>query len=136
MNKHIEQQLRHALAGHVVAVIGGDPRPGQIRRIESQLGFKEVVHCTTNRRDASSRRFAHVIHRSDIALVICARGLTRTQHGLDLHALCRRMGIPLLNCNHIPHPNSVLAGIVSARLTDVVLARCDEVRPNELNDAA
>lgn len=123
MHAHEEPQIRCALAGHKIVLVGGDPRPHSITRLESDLGLAAVIHCPTRKSDASAWRFLPKLRTDRLVLVVCARGLTRTQHGSELHALCRELGLPLLNCNHIPHPNALVAAIAKARLTSTLLAR-------------
>lgn len=129
MNAHEEQQIRCALAGLTIVLVGGDPRPNATEKIRSSLGLDEVIHCPTRKTDASAWRFLPKLRAARLALVVCARGLTRTQHGADLHTLCRELGVPLLNCNHIPHPNALVAAIAKARLTRAVLERCAHLKP-------
>lgn len=129
MNAREEQQIRCALTGLKILLVGGDPRPNAIEKIQSCLGLTEAIHCPTRKTDASAWRFLPKLHTARLALVVCARGLTRTQHGADLHALCRDLGVPLLNCNHIPHPNALVAAIAKARLTRAVLERCAHFKP-------
>ncbi|MBX3388626.1 MAG: hypothetical protein KF691_04140 [Phycisphaeraceae bacterium] len=127
MNEREEQQIRCALTGLKIVLVGGDPRPMLIENIQANLGLQKAVHCPTRKTDASSWRFLPKLHISGLALVVCARGLTRTQHGVDLHALCRESRIPLLDCHRLPHPNALVAAIVRARLTPAVLARCAQL---------
>lgn len=139
MKAHEEQQIRSALTGLMILLVGGDPRPNAIEKIHSNLGLDEAIHCPTRKTDASAWRFLPKLHTPGLALVVCARGLTRSQHGADLHTLCRELGVPLLNCNHIPHPNALVAAIVKARLHRSVLERCAHLKlrlAEELGGAA
>lgn len=129
MNEHEEQQIRCALTGLKILLVGGDPRPNAIQKIETSLGLDEAIHCPTRKTDASAWRFLPKLRTTGLVLVVCARGLTRTQHGADLHVLCRNLGVPLLNCNHLPHPNALVAGIANARLTRALLERCAQLKP-------
>lgn len=129
MNSYEESLVRRALIDLKMLLVGGDPRPKAIQGIETMLQLEEVIHCPTRKSDASAWRFASRLHTPGIALVVCARGLTRSQHGSDLHDWCRKLHLPLLNCNHIPHPNALLAAIVNARLTSSVLRRCEQLKP-------
>jgi len=128
MNEIEAHQIRSSLAGTRVLVVGGDPCPKTIQRIESCLRLDRAIHCPTRKSDASSRRFQSRLHDPRLALVVCARGLTRTQHGADLHALCRDLQLPLLNCNHIPHPNAIVAAVAVARLTKALADRCAAIK--------
>lgn len=129
MNDREEQQIRCALTGLTIVLVGGDPRPNAIEKIRVSLGLDEAIHCPTRKTDASAWRFLPKLRTTGLALVVCARGLTRTQHGADLHVLCRELGVPLLNCNHIPHPNALVAATAKARLTRAVLERCAQLKP-------
>lgn len=129
MNEHEEKQIRCALTGLKIVLVGGDPRPNAIEKIQVSLGLDEAIHCPTRKTDASAWRFLPRLRTTGLALVVCARGLTRTQHGADLHSLCRELSLPLLNCNHIPHPNALVAAIAKARLTRAVLERCAQLKP-------
>lgn len=115
--------IRRALASVKVLLIGGDPRPDTIAKLKSSLDLSELIHCPTRRSDPSSRSFEYKLYTSDIALVVCARGLTRTQHGATLHRICREQKLPLLNCNHIPNVHSLVSGIAKARLTPHLVRR-------------
>ncbi len=128
MHEHEEHLIRCALVDLKMILVGGDPRPNAIEKIESILGLDEAIHCPTRKSDASARRFASKLRTPRLALVVCARGLTRTQHGADLHALCRELGLPLLNCNHLPHPNALVAAVAKARLTRALLERCAQLK--------
>ena len=128
MQQDQELSLRRALVGTTVLLIGGDPRPLAIERLEQGLELAAVVHRPTRKSDPSAWRFASALQAQAYGLVVCARGLTRTQHGRDLHEICRDLGLPLLNCNHIPHPNALVAGVVNARLTLSVQHRCEQLK--------
>lgn len=128
MKSQEEQQICCALVGLKCVLVGGDPRPKAVKRLESVLGFSEVIHCATRKGDASASRFVTKLRTARLVLVICARGLTRTQHGADLHVLCRKFGVPLLDFNHIPHPNAVVPAIMNARLTRAVVDRSVRVK--------
>ncbi len=129
MYRHEERGIRCALVGLKVLLVGGDPRPHAIEKIASSLGLDQAIHCPTRKSDPSAWRFLSKLRTPRLALVVCARGLTRTQHGVDLHELCRELGLPLLNCNHLPHPNALVAAIVIARLTRPLLQRCAQLKP-------
>lgn len=129
MNVHEDSLIRRALVDLKVLLVGGDPRPTAIEKIESSLELDEAIHCPTRKSDASAWRFSSKLRTPRLALVVCARGLTRTQHGADLHELCRELGLPLLNCNHLPHPNALVAAIAKARLTRALLQRCAQLKP-------
>lgn len=124
MNDQEEQQIRTTLKGTRVLIVGGDSCHKTIQRLESLLKLKQAIHCPTRKSDASARRFQYRLHDRHLALVVCARGLTRTQHGSTLHALCRNLKVPLLNCYHIPHPNRLVASIAKAQLTRHLVERC------------
>jgi hypothetical protein len=128
MNHNTELSLRLGLAGTKILLVGGDTRPDTTARIQSSLNLAAVVHRPTRKSDASSWRFASALLAGCYSLVICARGLTRTQHGRDLHEFCRKLELPLLNCKHLPHPNIIIPAIVDARLTSPVLRRCEELK--------
>lgn len=129
MNEHEEQKIRCALVDLKMILVGGDPRPNAIEKLESSLGLDEAIHCPTRKSDASAWRFSSKLRTPRLALVVCVRGLTRTQHGRDLHAMCRKLGLPLLNCNHLPHPNALVAAVAKARLTRTLLQRCAQLKP-------
>jgi hypothetical protein len=131
MNPNPETRIRCAIAGLKVLLVGGDPRPDCIQRIQTSLRLEEAIHCPTRKRDASAWSFASKLCTPRLVLVVCARGLTRTQHGSHLHDQCRRLNVPLLDCYHLPHPNALIGGIVKARLTDAVLQRCMQLKSLE-----
>lgn len=124
MSQSEEARLRAALSRLNVLLIGGDPRPAHIRRLRLDLELDDVIHCPTRKNDASSRRFECKLYAPKLALVVCARGLTRTHHGALLHRMCRVLSIPLLDCAHLPHPDALVAAIIRARLSAALVARC------------
>lgn len=128
MKVHEDPLIRRSLVDLKVLLVGGDPRPNAIERIKTALRLEAAIHCPTRKSDASVWRFAARLRTPGLALVVCARGLTRTQHGSDLHDRCRELKLPLLNCNHLPHPNTLVAGIINARLTGAVLRRCEALK--------
>lgn len=125
-----EFMVRRALADLKLLLVGGDPRPNAIENIQSMLRLESVIHCPTRKTDASARSFISNLHTPRLALVVCARGLTRTHHGHVLHDRCRKLGLPLLNCNHLPHPNALIAAIVRERMASAVVRRCQLLKPN------
>ncbi len=128
MNHNTELSLRLGLAGTKILLVGGDPRHEVAARIQSSLNLAAVVHRPTRKSDASSWRFASALKAGGYSLVICARGLTRTQHGSDLHEFCRQLDLPLLDYTRLPNPNIIIPAIVHARLTSPVLRRCEELK--------
>lgn len=125
MLKQQEAMVRCALAGRVLLVVGGDPRPEAIGRLKAELHLGEILHCPTRKSDASSRAYRSALFSKNLALVVCARGLCRTQHGKDLHGLCRDLDIPLLDCFRIPHPAALVAAVLVNRLVGAVVRRCE-----------
>lgn len=128
MRNEREVRLREALRGLAVLVIGGDPRAHHTTRLRIQLGLGEVIHCATRKSDPTADCFRAALRNSHLVLVICARGLCRTHHAKALHGFCRRFGWPLLDCNHIPHPNAVIGALLEKELDKSVLCRSVEVR--------
>ena len=56
-----------------------------------------------------------------LAIWLC--GLSRTNHGRQLRAICKRLGIPWLNCRRIPHPHLLSAQVDELRLLDSIERR-------------
>jgi len=128
MGTEREVRLREALRDLAVLVVGGDPRADHIDRLRIQLGLGEVIHCPTRKSDPTAACFRAALGDRRLVLVICARGLCRTQHGRSLHDLCRRLGLPLLDCNRIPHPNAVIGTLLERGIDIAVVRRSFAVR--------
>lgn len=109
-------EVHAVLRGQRVLIVGGDPRPSAIERLREQLELASVEHCATKESDASPRAFARRLDRLDPLLVIWICGLSRTSHGIYLHARCRELEIPHVDCIRIPHPNTLLAEVLRLRL--------------------
>lgn len=120
---NVEQQIRSALRGQRIVVVGGEPRAAALARIATSLGLAEIIHCPTRRSDASPRCFASQLRAPGIALVVWALGLSRTHHGEELHRQCRLLRLPWVDFFHIPHPNALVARIASLRLLDALTQR-------------
>lgn len=129
MLKQEEVLVRGALAGRAMLVVGGDLRPEATGRLKADLDLGQIVHRPTRKSDASSRCYRSALFSKDLALVVCARGLCRTQHGRDLHRLCRALNIPLVNFFHIPHPAALVAAVVAHRLVGALVRRCEQIAP-------
>jgi hypothetical protein len=123
MNTSTCQHILRALRGQTIIVIGGDRRDEAIERLQRTFDLFDVVHRPTRKSDASPQRFTAALRRSNVVLAIALRGLLRTHHGKQLHTICRLLGIPLIDCFHIPHPNKLMAEIVHLRLLDVIMNR-------------
>lgn len=122
MNTNISA-LFGALHGLDIAIVGGDPRDAQITRLQRDYALNSVVHCPTRQGDPSPRKFEAALHRPGIVLAIWLCGLSRTNHGKQLRAICKGLDIPWLNCPHIPHPNLLAALVHDHRLLDAILRR-------------
>lgn len=136
MMSNTQAGVLRALRGFTVLVVGGEPRFQVIDRLKQELGLATVIHAPTRKNDPSSRRFASKLYEPSLAFVVCARGLSRTQHGRDLHDKCRELGLPLVNCGHLPHPNALMALIESRRLATQIIARCVGLRARRNGGAA
>jgi len=122
MNTHFSTSYS-ALQGLTLVLVGGDPRPAQIARLKRAFGLRDVIHCPTRQGDPSPRCFLSALHRPDLVLVVWLCGLSRTNHGRRLRAICNSEFVPWLNCLHIPHPNLLAALIHEHRLVDSILRR-------------
>lgn len=120
-------RAQNALRGTRVLVVGGDPRAKAILKLKLELGISEVVHCPTRPSDASDRCFRHALFHPELVLVICCRGLTRTNHGDRLHRVCRQLGLPWLDCDKIPHANQLLHLLSDRHLIGAIERRKREV---------
>lgn len=118
-----ESLLRQAMRGFDVLLVGGERRHEALERLRSTLGLRNVVHCATRRVDPSARRFASALCNPALVLVVCIRGLCRTQHGKDVRAMCRQRGLPWLDTSRIPHPRQLLATLAAGPVSKVVLQR-------------
>ncbi len=112
-----------ALIGGTILVVGGDRRDASIARLKTALHLKEVVHCETRESDASARRFAAALAKPGVLLAVAVRGHSRTHHAQELHRLGRAIGLPVIDCYHIPHPNRLANDIERLRLLDSIARR-------------
>lgn len=115
--------LRGALEGLDIAIVGGDPRDAQVDRLRRTFALGCVVHRPTRQSDPSPRAFEAALNRPRIALAIWLCGLSRTNHGKQLRAICKRLGVPWLDCPHVPHPNLLAARVHELRLTGAIVER-------------
>ena len=119
----VSTQIRSALRGQKLVVVGGERREGALRRLVNAFELVEVIHCATRRSDASPRSFETSLRTPGIVLAVWALGLSRTHHGEHLHRLCRELRIPWIDCYRIPHPNALLARLEELRLCDALVDR-------------
>jgi len=115
--KTIQSVARDLLEGKSVAVIGGDPRPFHLHRLQNAFGLSNVVWIPTRESDASSRRFEALIRNRSADLVVSLAGLLRHQHTRDLRDLCKRHAMPLVTCWRSPNPTSVATAILQQQPT-------------------
>jgi hypothetical protein len=54
--------------------------------------------------------------------------LSRTSHGKQFRLICNRLGLPWLDCPHVPHPNLLVARVDEFRLLDVIARRRAEIQ--------
>lgn len=123
MNTTPFDELRSHLTGQTLLVVGGDPRPQALRRLEEAFDLGSVVHCPTRKVDASPRSFLSHLGNPKLMLVVWALGLSRTAHGTELHRRCRQLEIPWVDSFRIPHPNLLAARLVELHLLDALLRR-------------
>lgn len=116
-------RVRRILRGGTIAIVGGDQRRTHIERLSRAFELEGLLWVPTRESDASSRRFAPVLSRESLILVVSLHGLLRHQHTHDLRELCRRFKIPLLPYWRSPHPAGLAAAIVSQHLIDAIRAR-------------
>lgn len=126
-------QIRSALRGQKLVVVGGDRREGAIRRLLNAFDLSDIIHCHTRKNDASPKCFESSLRDPGVLLVVWALGLSRTHHGEHLHRLCREFGIPWVDCFHIPHPNALVAQIDDLRLLESLLRRRNRVLDSSLS---
>ena len=119
----LESLLRQAMRGFDVLLVGGERRHEAIDRLRSALGLREVVHCATRRVDPSAHCLSSALRNPKLVLVVCIRGLCRTQHGKDVRALCRDAGLPWIDTLRIPHPRLLLAALAGGPVGKAVLQR-------------
>lgn len=115
--------LLSALRGLTIAIVGGDARDAQVRRLHRVFALRDVVHCPTRQSDASPRRFESALHRPGIVLVIWLCGLSRTSHGKQLRAICRQLGLPWIDSPRIPHPHLLVARVAELHLLEAIERR-------------
>jgi hypothetical protein len=127
MNPNTESQVRSALIGHHILVVGGERREDARLRLQTRLGLLEVVHCPTRAQDASPRAFLPQIHDPSLLLVVCLLGVSRTHHSKQVHALCRDLELPFVDCARMPHPNQLVANLVRLRLGTALLKRAARI---------
>lgn len=115
--------LREAIEGLDIAIVGGDPRDAQVDRLRRTFALHDVVHRPTRQSDPSPRAFEAALNRPRVALAIWLCGLSRTNHGKQVRAICNRLGIPWVDCPHVPHPNLLAARVHDLRLIEAIADR-------------
>ena len=123
MNQNIK--LQHLFSGLRAVIVGGDPQPAQVQRIQTSLSFDEVIHCTTRKSDASSRAFERALLSGDIVLAVWLWGVSRTSHGERFREICRSIDLPWIEVRHMPHPRKLAALVESLGLRPKLLRRRD-----------
>lgn len=118
-----QSPLYRALNGLNLTIVGGDARRESLARLKKDFALDRVVHCPTKRTDPSSRCFDRALRSSGVVLVVWVLGLSRTNHGKQLHALCRILGIPWVDTFRIPHPHSLEARVDELRLISAIERR-------------
>lgn len=116
-------RVRRLLQGGTIAIVGGEQRRTHIERLSRAFELEGLLWVPTRESDASSRRFASVLSRESLILVVSLHGLLRHQHTHDLRDLCRRFEIPLLPYWRSPHPAGLAAAIVAQHLIEAIRAR-------------
>jgi hypothetical protein len=116
-------RVRSILRGGTIAIVGGDQRRKHVERLSQAFELEGLIWVPTRESDASSRRFASVLCRESLTLVVSLHGLLRHQHAHDLRDLCRWHEIPLLPYWRSPHPAGLAAAIVAQHLVDAIRAR-------------
>jgi hypothetical protein len=116
-------QVRQALEGGTIAVIGGDRRHAHLHRLSEAFALQKLLWVPTRESDASARRFVSVVGHAEMIMVISLHGLLRHQHTRDLRNLCRKLNIPHLTYWRSPHPLGVAAAIVAQQLVNAILDR-------------
>jgi hypothetical protein len=81
------------------------------------------VHRPTRQSDPSPRVFEAALNGPRIALAIWLCGLSRTNHGRQVRAICKRLGLPWIDCPHVPHPNQLAARVHDLRLIGAIAER-------------
>lgn len=120
---NIHAALYDALHGLDIAIVGGDPRDVQITRLQHDFALNRVVHCPTRQADPSPRAFEAALHRPGVVLAVWLCGLSRTNHGRQLRAICGSLSLPWLNCPRIPHPNQLAALVNERHLLNAIIRR-------------
>lgn len=116
-------QVRRILQGGTIAIVGGNQRRTHVERLSRAFELDGLLWVPTRESDASSRRFAAVIQREELTLVVSLHGLLRHQHTHDLRDMCRRFDVPLLPYWRSPHPAGLAAALVAQHMLDAIRAR-------------
>lgn len=122
MNDQISS-LRRAIEGLVIAIVGGDFRDAQVDRLRRTFALEAVVHRPTRQSDPSPRAFAAALDGPRVVLAIWLCGHSRTNHGREFRAMCKRLGIPWLDSPHVPHPNRLAESVRALHLIEAIIER-------------
>lgn len=108
-------KIAHArLAGKTLALIGGDRREQQERRIQEAFGLERIIWVETRDSDPSSRRFESLLRSGRVDIIVLMLGLVRHQHARAIRSLCKELSIPLVVCRRTPNPGPLANGVVRA----------------------
>ena len=112
--KMVQARIDDLIRGKRLLIVGGDPRPHHIRRIQMTLGFSAVEWIETRSSDPLGRKAVGAVEQSRADIVIVLIGLVRHAHAKRLSAACKESGTLLVRYRgKSPHPNGLRDAIES-----------------------
>ena len=107
------RQAASTLHGQVLLIIGGDRRPQQEKRLRDAFSGTQIMWHPTRESNAGGGKFAGLVHRAEVSVVVVVRGLCRHGHTKRVHDLCLKAGKVLLWV-HRPTPAAIARALLLA----------------------
>ena len=106
--------VQKLLRGKRLLIVGGDPRPQHVQRIQMTLGFSAVEWIETRSSDPLGRKAVGAVEQSRADIVIVLIGLVRHAHAKRLSATCKESGTLLVRYRgKSPHPNGIAVAVTN-----------------------
>ena len=112
--KMVQARTDDLTRGKRLLIVGGDPRPHHVQRIQMTLGFSAVEWIESRSSDPLGRKAVGAVEQSRADIVIVLIGLVRHAHAKRLSAACKESGTLLVRYRgKSPHPNGIAVAVAN-----------------------